>query len=165
MEKAHNVLLKFPVMLAISKWPILMRPPRVIRKLMVSQMISLCLLIILLHVGSACDYCLTGISSSTSHIRNNGKQWKVWLTNTACPGLCPHLLPGQPAELMFTLALQPPSWGQQKPASCLKLVPTYFSPPARVLPLLLNGSSKRLGWLLWLAHRALISQSTWAQRE
>lgn len=73
MEKVHNAWLKFPAMQTISKWPILMRPPRVIRKLMTSQIISFCQLITLLHIGSACGYCLAGISSSSTSF----KSWQV----------------------------------------------------------------------------------------
>lgn len=43
-----------------------MRPARVIRKLMVSQMISLCQLITLLHVGSARTYCLAPPIAATT---------------------------------------------------------------------------------------------------
>lgn len=123
-------------MWAISKWPILMRPPRVITKLMVSEMISLCQLITLLHVGSACDYCLAGISSGTSCITTKATSEKRGLPFLLALGFVrPQLLPKHSAELMLTLALQLPSRGQQQPASCLTLLPN----------LLLNRSSKCLG--------------------
>lgn len=89
MEKAHNVLLKFPAMWTISKWPILMRLPRVIRKLMVSQIIALCQLITLLCVESACDYCLAGISSSVPYIQNHGKKFDFCCWSWALPSAPP----------------------------------------------------------------------------
>lgn len=62
-----------------------MRLPRVIRKLMVFQIISLCQLITLLCVGSACDYCLAGISSSTPYIQNHGKKLDFSCLSWALP--------------------------------------------------------------------------------
>lgn len=132
MEKAHNVLLKFPVMWAISKWPVLMRLPRVIRKLMVSQIISLCQLITLLRVGSACDYCLAGISSSTPYIQNNGKWWNVGLF-----------------LLGVALSSFPGRWQSWCSAwLCIPPLPHTCPNPLH------NPNSKCLGWLLRLAQRS-----------
>lgn len=127
-------------MWTISKWPILMRPPRVIRKLMVSQMISLCQLITLLHVGSVCDYCLQGSAAA------------ALLPTTTASSEAPDL-PLLPA-LGFALSSVPgsrQSWcsvprGQQQPEGCSRLSPLTS------LLWLLHLSPKRLWWLLWLAH-------------
>lgn len=137
MEKAHNVFLKFPVMWTISKWPILMRLPRVIRKLMVSQIISLCQLI----TFASCWECMWLLPCRDQQQHPlYPKQWEVVKCWTFLLG--------------FALSSFPGSWQGWCPGGlCIPFLPHTCPNPLH------NPSSKGLGWLLGLAQRPHFTES------
>lgn len=113
-----------------------MRPARVIRKLMVSQMISLCQLITLLHVGSARTYCLAPPIAATT-----GCEVPTYLS-PASLRLCPELIASRAGAHRSPAAS---SLGQPQPAGCILVIS-----PNSALFLLLNLSCKSLRRLLGL---------------
>lgn len=120
-------------MWTISKWPILMRPPRVIRKLTASRMIPLCQLITLLHTGSACAYRLARPSSSTSLTKKTARSKKSASPSLLALGSALSSVPGSSradAHLGSAASIS----GPQRPVSSLTLAPEQcFTKAVRAL--------------------------------